>query len=600
MTQNSNIHLHSFLLIFNKRKKFSKDRVTFSRKESSFNVFGPGNPIEISGKIRGMIADNVVRAKIKAQQHMLFYTGDSAEVENKVQEHTCLDCCASSAQIYINFLLQEVTIYSSIVGLPPIFYCDLADKLIVTSDIYLLGEISNFSLYFDIDSVMEITSIGYPIDNKTLFQNVKMLPAGHILSVGKDSGIKLSRQWALPRYKVLPKWSDFLELQSSAFEKALQRIDLTDSFLSLTAGMDTRAIFAALTSNNIKIPVFTMTGSTLSLDARTARKLCKAYHFDHNIIFLNNDFYAQLPSFCSEACRLSGGLASLAQAHEVFFYSQVDKSIKARLSGNLGNQVGRGGAENISLRNAGFMAFNKAICNKNNNFDLAHWYAPYLKSGGHLSYDFLMEQEIPFSSVGNYTVGNYYATQQSPYADKQLIEISNTRPATPKCEREKSILRMRMKDLRHRFLSESAGISFQMKLIKETGGKVAEIPINWGGKATGGVSIWGVVLGIKALADAVLASKSIDSGPMYKAASLLRITGFHEYRSYNKWLKGPMKDFTLDLFSSKSTKECGLFEISKLEKNAKLYFSNKLDIYKNMSLSLDLALASKIFNARLR
>jgi hypothetical protein len=297
---------------------------------------------------------------------------------------------------------------------------------------------------------------------------------------------------------------------------------------------------------------------------------------------------------------LSGGLASLSQAHEVFFYNRLNNQHSARLSGNLGNQVGRGGAENISLRNAGFLTFDPSIWPASTAPpDLSHWYAPYLQSGGHLSFDFLLEQEIPFSSVGNYGVGNNFAAQQTPYADRQLIEISANRPQSPENKGVTSLLAMRLKDLRHRFLGEPVATSFQRKFIKETDGAVAEIPINWGGRAKGGVSYSGIARGMMALADAALASKAIDTGPIHDVASLFHIVGVHEYRPCNTWLKTHLKDFVLDQFASKSTKECGLFDVATLQKSAHGYFSCKSNSFKNMALSLDLALAAKIFKARL-
>jgi len=53
-----------------------------------------------------------------------------------------------------------------------------------------------------------------------------------------------------------------------------------------------------------------------------------------------------------EASQLSGGLASVEQAHQVYVYQQLERFGSRRLSGYLGNQVGRRGVEGISIRNA--------------------------------------------------------------------------------------------------------------------------------------------------------------------------------------------------------------------------------------------------------
>jgi hypothetical protein len=587
------MHVHSFYLIVHKQKSGNSSPV-YRSDGTTFSISAPDNPIEIHGRARS--APEVHDQSLMKEQGRLHLV--SGDMPSSPQGEDTPECSAAAVQIDIDFFSRQVMVYGSLVGLPPVFYRESADRLIITSDIYYFTGIADSALYFDEESVRELSIIGYPIGGKTLFKGVKMLPAGHVLTAGGTRmDISLERYWALPSNQYQPPQREFLEQQSDAFLEAMRRIDISSSFLSLTAGMDTRTILAALTAENINIPAYTMSGPRLSLDARTAGKLCAAYNLEHDIIYLDAEFFDKLPHYSSEACRLSGGLAGLSQAHEVYFYSKVGK-YTARLSGNLGNQVGRGGAENISLRNAGFLNFNPAIYPPADARDLRHWYTPYLRGGGHLSFDFLLEQEIPFSSVGNFCVGHNFAVQQSPYADKKLIEVSANRPIA-QSDREKSMSAMRLKDLRHRFLGEPITTSFQRKLIKEIDGAVAEIPINWGGRAKGSVSLGGVAYGMMALADAALASRSIDGGPVYELAAFLGIAGVHEYRSYNRWLKGPLREFALDVFSSKDTKECGLFNIPALRENAHSYFFGGSNTYKSISLSLDLALAAKSFNARL-
>jgi hypothetical protein len=596
--------LHSFILVIHKHE-FKPVGNLFSTKGQSNEketviLSAADVPIEFVCKLRKGTGKGTQLSKINMHSdRMFFFTGDSNEIKQIEKQGTDPKCCAYSAIIDVNYLAKEVMVYGSVVGLPPIFYCDLDDKFVITSDIHFLSNIPGFSFYFNVDSIREFVTIGYPIWNKTLFKNISMLPAGHTIKINGKCKSEIKRQWRLSEGDRITDSCAFMELQMTAFRNAMQGIDLSNSFLSLTAGMDTRSIFAALTSKNIKIPAYTLSGSTLSLDARTAKRLCNECRYDHKIIILNKRFFEQIANYSSEACRLSGGLASLTQAHEVFFYKEVDQAFNARLSGNLGNQVGRGGAENISLRDAGYATLSYDICHIDEKGKLSHWYFPYLRSGGHLAYDFLLENEIPFSSVGNYAIGNNFAIQQSPYADSNLIEISKNRPYTTEDNKNTSLMKMRIKDLRHRFLGESIDTSFQRKYIKQVGGAVAEIPINWGGKAKGGLSILGLGHGLMALADAALVSKGIDSGVIYNAASMMRIPGMHEYRHYSKWLKKYMKDFSLDLFSSKSTIESGLFNLSKLEKNASLYFSQKVDTHKHLTLEIDLALAARVFNASL-
>lgn len=597
MIAQPDIQVQSFCIILHRRNRSTVPLTTCACRDSGFSISSEDNNIDVSGQARGRIGEATLKEHLQNRGRLFLASGDASQVGGFDIDN--LQGNGAAAQIVIDFNKQEISVCASLVGLPPVFYRQLSDRLIIASDIHLFTDIPHCSLSFNVESIRELTTIGYPIGGKTLFRGVKMVPAGHLLQAGAEKELNITRHWSLPTNQLAPSWPQFIEQQAAAFAQATENINVSESFLSLTAGMDTRAILAALTVHGIALPAYTMSGQTLSLDARTASKLCRAYDLDHTTVYLDNEFLDKLDSLSCEASRLTGGLASLTQAHEVYFYSKVGNSLSARLSGNLGNQVGRGGAENISLRNGGFHTFAPTIRSLADGPDLSHWYAPYLRSGGNLSFDFLLEQEIPFSSVGNYSLSNSFAAQQSPYADRHLIEISGNRPRTVENSKETSLLAMRIKDLRHRFMGESTATSFQRKFIKDIGGGVAEIPINWGARAKGGVSAGGVIRGMMALIDTAMVSKGLDHGPLHRAAVVAGISGVHEYRPYNRWFRKYLKEFTLDLFTSKEVGECGLFDGSALKKNAQRYFSGEEKLHKNITLSLDLALAAKTFNARL-
>jgi len=594
------IHLHSFCVILKNKNTTEMGNFHLSGDKKDFRIETTCGSFQLQVQTRSTSPWSELKRAVNEKSSLRFITGDASSLAKSPESPIPEVCSGAAAVIEIDLSSLEVNIHASLVGLPPIFMWDQADGLAIGSDLHLLRDCSNSSLTFSNESVRELSIIGYPIAGKTLFKDIRMLPAGHHVKAGNAQKPVIKRYWSNPAdTKADITWHEFTELQSEAFAEAMRNIDVSNSFLSLTAGMDTRAILAALAGSQSKIPAYTMSGKALTLDARTAKKLSDAYGMNHTTVRLDDHFLHGLSSYCSEACRLTGGLSSLSQAHEVFFYSQIKDNATGRLSGNLGNQLGRGGAENISLRNAGFSTIHPDLTADLTESELQHWYAPFLQSGGDLSYSFLLEQEIPFSSVGNYCLGNNYATQQTPYAGRKLIDISGNRPKKNESEQESSLLAMRFKDLRHRFLGEPEQWSFQRKFIRMSGGPVAEIPINWGGKAQGGVSISGAIMGMRALGDAALVSKKIDSGPIYTLASLCGIAGVHEFRFTNRWLKQHLHDFTQDLFHSESTRECGLFHMDRLSRETNEYFSGNNAKFNSIVFSLDLALAAQVFKAKM-
>lgn len=508
-------------------------------------------------------------------------------------------CMAYGAFIECDLKKKNISVLSSIVGLPPVFIYKDPSFTIITSDIYLLSSLPELKLHFDPQGIIETCSIGHPIGHKTLFRDITVMPAGFLLKVSDGRAVSMERSWFLPEIEPSKDWDTFTNLQIETFKHAIKDLDLSNSFISLTAGLDTRAILAELIHENRIIPAYTMSGQTLSLDARTAKKLSSVYGIRHGITIIENDFYKDFPDYTIEASRLSGGLASIEQASEVYFYKKTNGSFNARLSGNLGNQIGRRGTEKVSLRNADAAILDESIYKKVKESSAEHWYRDANVTAGRLDYEFLLQNEVPFSSVGNYCIGNYFTIQQSPYANYLLIENSFRMPADKNAGESLSLIQLRLNDLRHRFLGEPESHSFQRKLIKATGGYVASCPINWGWRAKGGVSLPGLCWGMLTFLDAIAASKGLNSGVSGKGLKFLNITGLHEFRYYDAWMKSFMKEFIYDTLLSDSIKASGLFNIKRLEKMVEEHYSYQRDHHKALVFALDIAVAKEAFNAAL-
>jgi hypothetical protein len=518
--------------------------------------------------------------------------------DSEWQESQGNNCMANAAIIEIDLKEKDTNILSSIVGLPAVFVYQSSDLTIITSDIYLLTLIPGLSLYFDSTGIQEMCSIGHPTDCRTLYKNVSMVPSGSSTTINENGEVRTRKVWNLPEESRLAGWEVFTDLQIDAFKKAINNLNLSKSFLSLTAGLDTRTILAAIVQNKLSLPAYTMSGKTLSLDARTSRSLCNAYGLSHTVIEIDKEFYDNLSDYILEASRLSGGLTALDQAHEVYFYKKVEGSFNARLSGNLGNQIGRRGTEKISMRNADRSILSEDIVSSGNGKYTNHWYENVETENGDIDYQFLIEKEIPFSSVANYCIGNYYAIQQSPYANRRLIELTQLMPKRANDEKQTSVFKMRIKDLRHRFFGESENYSFQVKYIKNVDGVVATYPINWGWRAKGGVSLVGIFYGGLSFADAVFTSRAQRSKTLHKILEATKIAGLHEY-VHTKSTLDSMRDFNYDMLLSTPMNATNIFDRKCIEKILHEHYSLTKFHYKTISVALDIACAQKVFHAQL-
>src|SRR5947208_1333280 len=197
-------------------------------------------------------------------------------------------------------------------------------------------------------------------------------------------------------------------------------IQVSSSITGLPAIFLCRRPDRVVLTSHLSLPAATLTGPTLSLDARAAQTLSKAYSFPHYLVRLDADFLHTLPTYVVEASRRSGGLTSLEEAGEVYLYRQLAGIGARRLSGGFGNQVARQGFERISLRNADLSILAEEFIGAGRRGQPV----PTLSRGAvgwRSPYERLLQEDGTLPSVANSCIGQYFATQQTPYASRMMI-----------------------------------------------------------------------------------------------------------------------------------------------------------------------------------
>lgn len=513
--------------------------------------------------------------------------GDDAEWEANLG----VTNAANAAYISYDAAASSLTVHTSIVGLPPVFAYALDGLTVLASDIHLIASLPDVHLELDPVGVVELGRIGQPVSHRTLFRNTRLLPGGTKVVASRTSGLTMERTWCLPKASPVD-WKHFVRTQAEVFADAVRRTEVSASFLSLTAGLDTRTVFATLAEQGRLVPAVTMSGVNRSLDARTAARLCHAYGVSHSIVTIGDQFAADLPGYVEQASRLSGGLASLGQAPEVYFYTQLGGFFDARISGNLGNQVGRGGTEGVGTRGAALNILSPAL--RDLTPESGHWLLGELSGSGTSAIEFILQQEIPFTSVGNFSIGNHFAVQKSPYANRKLLETLALRPAGGSAP-SGSLMKMRFRDLKHRFFGDPASISFQRFLICRINGFAAHYPINYGWRAIGGVSLPGLLWGAATFAGMIVEKQRIDDGLLRGMIERIGLATLHDFQRSARWLRGDLREFTLDTLSSRAVVETGIFDAPVLRRVTDEHFGRVKDHYETVAFALDVALAQRIF-----
>jgi hypothetical protein len=500
-------------------------------------------------------------------------------------------CMAAGVSVRIDLKRTRLEIRTSIIGLPPVFVHRTPARIVITSDLSLLKSIPGVELEFDRQGVLDFCQIGHPTGFRTLFDGVRVVPGGRLLEVNARGEIALSTAWKMPPAVPVASWREYIDLQREAFDQAMRGLDRQGAFLSLTAGLDTRTILAALLREGDTVPAASMSWKDVSLDARTAGELCRAYDIEHSVVRFDEGFAEKLPEYALAASRLSGGLASVGEATEVAFYREIGARFRTRLSGFLGNQIGRGGVEQIRDRNGNSSILGPALVEAGRRIECEPVCAAVDGDPQPASLMRFVENSL-FESMGNFCIGNHFMVQESPYASRPMIEALALAPLRSMWRKTASAPRLRLRDSRHRFLGESERCSFQRTLISGVGGYVAEHPINWGWRVASGPSVRGLALGALAMLDMAAGSRAFEKSVLRRAVAALPVTGRHDFRQLRKWCS---RDFLQDTLSRGPLRDSGVLDLETIRRFLSEHFAGKADHHGNLILALDLAHAHQIF-----
>lgn len=483
-----------------------------------------------------------------------------------------------------------VDICSSITGMP-VLYCFEDDRnTTFATSLEFLSRGPTPALELDWDMVRCLATSGRLALGRTLFTRVRTVAPGTRLHVSGAGEVREVERFEAPE-PGLSTPDEYRLAQRDAFRAAVSRMNLESSFLSLTAGLDTRAILAAILEQGRRIDTITIGGVKPSIDVRRAGELARAFGLRHTVVSLGVEYSDALPSLCTSVSRLTGGQCSYSQAPDLWLYEQVGGSYGARLSGNLGNQVGRCDSEGVSTRGARLDVLGREGVMMDAAEVDSHWMLEAAGDEGIGSPRFQIQVESPCSSAANYVLGSSYCLQQTPYADRELISLKIREPVS---RSQKSLSAMRLKNLKHQFLGEPPEASFQRQLICESGTYLSECPVNWGWRPRGGISPSAALLGVGALTDTVLGMLGKSIPILDRARHAIGVAELAEFERRAHLYRGSMPEFVRDTVLSRHVRESGVLAMDRVEPLLDKGFHDRRN-YATIEFVLDLALAIRNF-----
>lgn len=195
-----------------------------------------GNPVVIDSELSG---------KSMIEKLMIFFSNKRLEQFLKSSNGVFCSVC-------LDTISDELVLATDHIGLRQIYLYQDDERTIFANALWLITEIIDKPLDFDIDSIVEIGTLGYPLDNRTKFKEIQTLPPGTTLELTPNKTATIKQYFDLTAVQPQNHISDeeAVTLLYDTWKTVVSdRLDgQKEVFGFLSGGMDSRLLLHTLKS----------------------------------------------------------------------------------------------------------------------------------------------------------------------------------------------------------------------------------------------------------------------------------------------------------------------------------------------------------------
>jgi len=279
----------------------------------------------------------------------------------------------------------------------------------------------------DPQSVAEFIACGCVLENRTIFRNVNIVPpaSGWLFCAGslqrKDAYFQ-SRDWE-DQSRLEPE--QYYQEFCNTFARKLPLYLSSNQpiAMSLTGGLDTRAVMAFQKCSPGSLPCYTYSGMFRECrDVVVARQVAAVCHQKHDVIKVGSEFLGRFPNYAERSVYLTDGCVDLLRSPDLYVSEMARRIAPVRLTGLYGDEV---------LRN---MPAFKPVCPRTDLFDrevtdLIHAAAATYDRAltGH-PLSFAVFRQAPWYHYGTLALEQSQVTVRTPFLDNDLIRLGFQAP----------------------------------------------------------------------------------------------------------------------------------------------------------------------------
>jgi asparagine synthase (glutamine-hydrolysing) len=260
------------------------------------------------------------------------------------------------------------------------------------------------------------------LENKSLFENIDLLPGGSCWEIQSDKNIYRHRYFDPEEYEELPALDRdvFYSRLQETLRKILPKYILSKGKIafSLTGGLDTRTILANIPKPLSNVQCYSHGGAYRDCyDVKIARQVSRVCGLTHHTLKIDDKFIADFPALAEKTVFITDGYMDLNGTPSLYLHGKAKEIGNVRFTGNFGDQVLAG---RINL----LPSYRKSQLFKGDLQTYVDQSAARLRhlSGGHPLTFFLFKQ-APWFDYTRYSLEQSQLVQRSPFMDNDLIRL---------------------------------------------------------------------------------------------------------------------------------------------------------------------------------
>ena len=246
--------------------------------------------------------------------------------------------------VLVDTLQGKIILFNDRYAMQRIYYHENKDAIYFSSEAKSLLKILPELRVLNMKSFGEYFSCGCTLQNRSLFKGIYMFPCGSAWTF-RHGKIHNKKKYFKPE-----DWESQAILRSdvvydeikNTFMKILPRYvnrDINIS-MSLTGGLDTRMIMAALNFPYDNLPCVTFGGLFRECyDVKIAREVAKLCSQTHEVITVGQDFLQKFPNLAERTVYITDGAMDVSGSPDLYVNKHLREISETRMTGNYGDEV---------------------------------------------------------------------------------------------------------------------------------------------------------------------------------------------------------------------------------------------------------------------